>query len=51
LAAHEISEIVLIAVRAQEALGNHSEALDYMQTHSEKIVDEVARFDYLGRLH
>jgi len=41
----------MLAARAYEALGEHKEALAHLKKFSKRIVDENARYDYLGRIN
>ena len=48
---HEISEIVLLGVRAYIAQENWSEALAFITKNYAKVVDTVAKADMLGKIH
>jgi len=47
---NEISEIILLAIRNYECLGQYQEALDYYNANKHLVVDSVALQDYEGRL-
>ena len=48
---HEASEIALIAIRANIKMNKYREALTFYNKHKSIIVDEVAKADYLGKIH
>lgn len=47
----EVSEVVLLALRALNKQGKHAEALTFFNKHKDRIVDPVSKADYLGRIH
>ena len=48
---NEISEVILLAIRNHECLGQYQEGLELFEKHEKQIVDMVAKYDYKGRLH
>lgn len=47
----EFSEVILLAIRNHECLGQYEEALKLLNQRKDKIVDMVAKYDYEGRIH
>lgn len=48
---NESNEIIFIALRALEYQGKYQEALAFINTHTKLIVDNIAKHDFLGRIH
>ena len=48
---NELSEIILLGVRAYEGQGKNHDALAFFSKYEARVVDLVAKADYLGRLH
>ena len=47
---HELSEVILLALRALERQNKHAEALAFFTKHEAKIVDLQAKYDVHGRI-